>query len=193
VINKKNLLHLPPDDIAIKDAIHVAIVSVRAAQLIEPGQRCGLNQYNEAVPDSKGPGVANPFAKQRYVRGEVLWLLMDQKEIPNVQHMWAHPTIAFDAPTRLVKGNSTIEHYANAFGVTYEQLMEACENVVEGKSTVYRGTKTEDEVEEVQGDCYDLWSEWSSETGHEFEDYGSACCPEYQYPEMPLFTVADDS
>ncbi len=38
---------------------------------------------------------------------------------------------------------------------------------------------------------YDLWSSWSDEVGHEFENHGSECCPEYAYPDGQLFDMSD--
>jgi hypothetical protein len=88
VINKKNVLGKAPFDLGTKDAIHVAIVAVRAGQLVQPGQRCGLNEHREAVPNEKGVGVADPFVKGPILTGTSFWLLMAQDEVPNVQHVW---------------------------------------------------------------------------------------------------------
>ena len=30
----------------------------------------------------------------------------------------------------------------------------------------------------------DIWYEWTNETGNEFENVGSECCPEYNYPSL---------
>ncbi len=50
MINKKNLLGRPPDELGLKDAVHVAIASVRAACAINPGQRCKINDYGGGNP-----------------------------------------------------------------------------------------------------------------------------------------------
>jgi hypothetical protein len=192
MINKKNVLGKPPHELGTKDAIHTAIVSVRAATLIKPGQRCGLNEHREAVPDAKGPGVADPFLKCHISRGEVFWLMLNQEEIPNVHHVWEHPTVDFSPPAREVKLNPVLAGIASDFGVTYQQLMDAAAHVVEKESSApYQGTKTAEEVEtaleELSG--YELWSEWADETGFEFADEGTACCPEPVYPYERLFSV----
>lgn len=193
MINKKNVLGKAPQSLGDKDAIHVAIVAVRAGGLIKPGQKCNLNEHREAVASDKGVGVADPFRKGNITTGQTFWLLLNQDAVPNVRHVWEHPSVDFSPPTREVERNSTIEDAAKHWGVTYEQIMEACAFVVASDdSAVYPGDKTEDELEELaESFCrYDLWSEWSDETGHEFENYGTACCPEYAYPEVHLFTAA---
>ena len=192
MINKRNLLGKVPEELGTKDAIHAAIVSVRAASLIKPGTRCGLNANREAIPAENGCGVADPFRKEAITRGQYFWLLLCQDEIPNVQHVWQHPEIDFAPPTVEVKLNSTLKRQAEEFGVSYEQLMAACAYVV-GKddSAPYPGTKTAEELEKAMddSDSHDMWYEWSEESGHEFENVGSACCPEYNYPEHSIFKV----
>lgn len=191
MINKRNVLGKTPDELGKKDAVHVAIVAVRAGAPIKPGRRIGLNENREAVPNSKGPGIADFSRKKTILRGQIFWMLLDQNEVPNVEHDWKHPTIDFSPPTNEVKKNETIQHCADLFGVTYEQVMEAASYVVRNnKPAPYPGPGTANdrpEVDENEFDSYDFWSEWSRETLHEFENYGSECCPEYEYPECSLF------
>ena len=194
MINKKNVLGKKPSELGLKDAIHTAIVSVRAASVIAPGQRCGLNEHREAKPDVKGPGVADPFRKSNITRGQSFWLLLDQDSVPNVQHVWEHPKVDFTPPEREVELNCTIEELAKELGVTYQQLMDAVEHVVEHESPAeYKGTLTADELDAAQEDIYDLWSEWGSEVGHEFYNAGTECCPEYDYPDCGLFEVKESA
>lgn len=193
MINKKNLLGKAPQSLGDKDAIHVAIVAVRAGRLIKPGERCGMNEHREAVPDDKGIGVADPFRKENILTGQPFWLLINQDAVPNVRHVWDHPSVDFSPPTREIPRNREIQAAAAHWGVTYEQIMDACAFVVaKDKPAPYPGDKTADELGELAEsfEDYDLWSEWSDETGHEFENYGTACCPEYAYPEVHLFTAA---
>lgn len=195
MINKKNLLGKAPQELGDKDAIHVAIVAVRAGSLIKPGQRCGMNEHNEAEPDDKGVGVADPFRKSNILTGQTFWLLLNQDAVPNVRHVWEHPSVDFSPPTREVQRNSEIQDAAEHWGVTYEQIMDACAYVVaKDDSATYPCDKTAEEIDELAEsfEDYDLWSEWADETGHEFYNAGSGCCPEYQYPEITLFKSKQD-
>lgn len=193
MINKKNVLGKHPEELGVKDAIHTAIVSVRAGACVQPGQRCGLNEFNEAVPNPKGPGVADPFLRSPVTRGESFWLLLDQDSVPNVQHVWEHPTVNFAPPTREAQQNKWLAKYADALGVTYQQLMAACDHVVKTDTAAkYPGTKAADELDKAldeEVDMYEVWSEWAGESGHEFANHGSACCPEYAYPEVLFMDV----
>lgn len=191
MINKKNVLGKEPAELGIKDAIHTGIVSLRAGKPIEPGTRCGVNEHGEAVPNPKGPGVADPFRKSTILRGQAFWLLLSQEEIPNVRHEWDHPEFSFAKPTREVVKNLCIKSYADDLGVTYEQLMDAATlRYVSNKFTPYPGTLTQEEYEEKieELERWDFWSEWSEETLNEFENHGTECCPEYDYPDLDIFT-----
>lgn len=190
MINKKNLLGKTPAELGIKDAIHVAIVAVRAGKPIEPGQRCGMNKDREAVPDDKGCGVADPFLKGVITRGQSFWLLLNQDEVPNVAHVWEHPSVDFAPPSAEVVKNKWLQKYADDYGVTYEQLMAAANHVVfNEESAPYPGTKTAEELDKLNDevDSADIWYEWKNETLHEFYNNGTECCPDYAYPDYPLF------
>jgi hypothetical protein len=193
VINRKNVLGKDPEQLGIKDAIHTAIVSVRAGVAMQPGTRCKLNENREAVPDEKGIGVADPFRKGIIACGRPFWLLMGQTEVPNVQHHWDNG-IDFSPPTVEPKRNPTLVSYAKEFGVTYEQILEAGQYVIDHDSPApypKNGTKTAEEVEAANEriDKYDLWTEWADEAFHEFDNHGTSCCPEYDYPDDGLFAV----
>ena len=92
---------------------------------------------------------------------------------------------------------NTLESFATKFGITYQQLMDACNSVVyKDTKFIYPGTKTKEELDQyMEGNYYDikyeLWSEWSNKTNYEFPDYGTECCPEPQYPDGELFTFKE--
>lgn len=81
--------------------------------------------------------------------------------------------------------NGQFNELLNELKVTYQQLMDACTSLVyENKALPYPGTLTEEEYDDLEGDIdyYDIYTSWADETGHEFKNNGSACCPEYDYP-----------
>lgn len=187
MINKKNVLGKAPFDLGEKDAIHVGIVSVRAGAPIHPGQKCSLNDRREAVPNSDGIGVADPFLKSKIAKGQNFWLLISQDKIPNVRHTWELPNVDFSAPTVAVQKNKWLERHAKELHITYEQLMDACAEAVNTwKGVPYPGDLTEEQFEDVY-DKYDIFSEWADEVDYKFDNVGTMCCPEYEYPDV-LFT-----
>lgn len=186
-INKKNLLGKNPIDVGIKDAVHVAIVSLVAGSAIPCGCRIKLNCDNQAIPARDGDkasfGVASPWSG-RIARGERFWGLMDPDSVAAVEHTW-DCDIDFSVKPKPVTENSTIASFAKDCGVTYEQMMQACDTCVRtDRPANYPGTLSQEAVEEAtSNDCYELWSEWAEETGYEFDNEGTECCPEYAYPD----------
>lgn len=189
MINKKTLLGMPPDSLGVKDAIHIAVVSLRAGQLLKPGQNIELNEDGEAIRSRNKKdsfGVVDPFLKNNVMRGESFWGLLSMHEVPNVRHTWDHPKLSFESPITPIKYNSILEHIASELGITYPELMFACRKMIDtDKKTAIQ--KSEDEIYSLNSDynC-ELWSEWSDETGEKFTNNGTACCPEYDYPDFPF-------
>lgn len=198
MINKKNFLGSAPVELGVKDALHVAIVSMRAATSLQSGQRVKVNEFGEVVGiDGKrgGIGVVDPFRKEEHIsRGEYVWICMLPDQVGTVMHTWDHETLDLDVPTREAKKNEYLQRCADDFGVSYKELLDACSRRVYDDVTVPhpRGWSVE-KVEEQNDhfDWYDLWYEWVEETGYEFYNEGTECCPEYDYP-YDLFRGVDE-
>lgn len=187
-INKRALLGTKPVELGIKDAIHVAIVSLRAARKLEPGESFRLNEGGEAVScNSKDSlGVVDPFLKKNVLRNEMFWGVLNPNEVTTVRHHWDHEKYNFGAPTNPPELNAYLEEYAKELEIPYEDLMEACGRCVNvGTPTRYKGPLSHGDLEAKLEDIgRELWYEWSSETGYEFDNVGSACCPEIDYPSV---------
>lgn len=192
MINKKNLLGKTPQELGDKDAIHVAIAAVRAAYMLMPGQHITLNDEREAVAASakQSHGVADPFRKDPILRGDVFWMLLSQDQVPNVQHVWEHPKLDFSPPKKPPSRNSTLESAAKELGISYDMLMDACKYAVETGNpfpcTGPHNTPEKLEAAIERAELHEIFSAWGDETGHEFDNHGSDCCPEYDYPDQLL-------
>jgi len=184
-INKQPSLGRLAQEGGIKDAVHVAIVSCRAGCFLSPGDRVKLNEHREAVNANRKEslGVVDPFLKEDVDKGSFFWLVMNPNATQAVKHVWDHE-VDFTPPDRDVQENKWIKEFADDLGVSYQLLMDAARELVDNdKSTKYEGTATKEKIEEVLDDFYEFWYEWSEETGYEFENFGSACCPEPEYPD----------
>lgn len=189
-INKKTFLGKVPVELGLKDAVHVAIVSLRAGQALSPGDSIKMNANGEAIwcNAKESFGVVDPYRTNKIPRGGYFWCQMNMDEIENVKHVWSHKH-SFDKPTVEFKPNQYLEGYAKNLGVTYEVLMSTLEEYQPNEDRVaYTGTLSEDELEEAQDDLdSDIWYEWSRETGYEFDNIGTECCPEIEYPSRRIF------
>lgn len=190
-INKKRTLGIKPEEAGVKDAIHVAIVSVVAGAALQAGQPFELNEHRHAVP-ARGrnkktlTGVVDPFGDALISRGEVFWGLVNPDHVERVEHHW-DTEVDFSAPAVPVEQNELISDAAKLMGVSYADLMQACATYVKTERPAsYPGTLAETTVKEAieDSDIYitDIYASWADETGYEFYNNGSECCPEYDYP-----------
>lgn len=81
-----------------RDAIHLAVDPVVAAELMVPGEDIGL------LPDGRASrhaptmlGIVDPFLKAPVQPGERFWLVVYPRQIHSLRHVWTHPAFP-DAP-----------------------------------------------------------------------------------------------
>jgi hypothetical protein len=77
-----------------RDAIHVAIVPVRAGYNLEPGQKIGIDSDGEASPTVKKIGVVDPMLESGPNRGDWFYMWMFPDEVKDLRHEWSHPALS---------------------------------------------------------------------------------------------------
>ncbi len=70
-----------------RDAVHVAIISVKAREELQPGQEVSLAEGEPVC------GIVDPFLKEPVPKGEIFWLLMFPNTITGMKHRWTHPAV----------------------------------------------------------------------------------------------------
>ncbi len=75
----------------IRDAVHVAVIPMKAAHLLHPGQHIGLVDQETAGSVEKPIGVVDPFLKTHVKAGERFWLCLYPGSITSLNHVWTHP------------------------------------------------------------------------------------------------------
>lgn len=81
-----------------RDAIHIALAPVTAAERLQPGQRVGLLEEGnrELVGASdRNIGIVDPFLRVDVEAGQRFWLFLFPNTITGMRHVWTHP--AFQA------------------------------------------------------------------------------------------------
>ena|SRR3990167_8584641 len=76
-----------------RDAVHVAVAPVVAAQRLKPGMRIGLLADGRAADesDTKTIGVVDPFLLLPVEKGERFWMFLYPGSITSLRHDWTHP------------------------------------------------------------------------------------------------------
>lgn len=133
----------PPD----RDAIHVAIAPVTAAETLNPGDHIGLvGGSTKLVGTSAHPiGIVDPFLKEQVRRGTQFWMVLYPNTITSLRHDWVHP--AFEPPSitqEYVMSRLWLEDFAaDKGGLSYSELLEAAEKWVKNRIPTSDGGRFE--------------------------------------------------
>ncbi len=88
---------------AYRDAIHVAVAPVEAAENLRPGMRvimrAGKAEYCERE-EYQATGIVDPFLPSGMIvkTGQVFWMLLMPGTITALRHVWQHPAFKVKAP-----------------------------------------------------------------------------------------------
>lgn len=88
-----------PDDVDGRDAVHVAVVAVRAVEVMAPGTDVGikLDIDSNFVEASKyyepHVGIVDPYLDDLVYSGERFWCFLYPRTITGLRHIWTHPEL----------------------------------------------------------------------------------------------------
>jgi len=83
-----------------RDAIHVAIAPVVAADQLDPGQHIGIDSEGLGSLHANKIGIVDPFLKDGVFPGQRFWLFLYPNTVTGMRHHWVHP--AFTAQESVV-------------------------------------------------------------------------------------------
>jgi hypothetical protein len=82
-----------------RDAVHIAIAPVVAAERLSPGQHIGFSDPGDTeMVGSRAAnhiGIVDPFLSAPVYAGERFWMLLYPQTVTGMRHEWEHP--AFQA------------------------------------------------------------------------------------------------
>lgn len=110
-----------PNPGADRDAIHLAVVPVKASERLRPGQRVGLLDDGTAGPATEVLGIVDPFLEDIVPRGVAFWLRLLPDTVTGMRHCWQHPAFAKEAVADTARSYSEqwLRNYANRMN-TYD-------------------------------------------------------------------------
>lgn len=113
------------DATAQRDAVHIAVAPVIAAETLYPGQHVGFveGSTETIAPIAEGArgfqnkpalGIVDPFLTTRVLKGERCWMFLYPQTITSLRHQWTHPAFAAAAEPPLT-GKAESERWLREF------------------------------------------------------------------------------
>jgi hypothetical protein len=162
-----------------RDAVHVAVAPVVAAQILKPGDHIGLvpgstdevMQPNDIVT---AIGVVDPFLKGYVAVGQRFFLFLYPLSITGLRHVWSHPSFSAEGaakptPTDPIEvAKAWIADFAAAMGYTSGRLMDAAERWIENETDGWGDGWTRDDTESYKArwdEFPEFWKHYEVVTG----------------------------
>ncbi len=74
-----------------RDAIHIAVLQVKAGHFLQPGQRITQKDGIAVGTNGIATGIVDPFLKDTVQEGQMFWMLVLPRTITSLRHVWDHP------------------------------------------------------------------------------------------------------
>jgi len=141
-----------------RDAVHIAVAPVIAAESLKPGTRIGFVDADQSYTVSKKAklhvGIVDPFLINQVEKGDKFYMFLFPNTITSLHHMWSHP--AFEQEDKFAKSERTflklqgtveeerrVAEMADQLGTTYDELMDAADRYVEWGEYFVKGGEFE--------------------------------------------------
>jgi hypothetical protein len=148
-----------------RDAIHIAVAPVTAAEKLYPGNHlefsiAGNVEQVVACNPTRGIGIVDPFLTQPVLPGQSFWMFLMPNTITGLRHEWTHP--AFEQETKEISVwwlRDFTETYMH--GLDYDEVVQGA---IEG--SIYSG----DDIDYPSDDVVrEFWKHIEIVTGQKFK------------------------
>ncbi len=166
-----NLMAAPPQT-GLRDAIHVAVVSVTAGGLLCRGDRVKWYRKGMSVVacshSEEAVGIVNPFMDNHYNPGKTVWIMLYPNTVTGMKHHWSHPD--FDqTEDSLELAYATIDRMAETLGMSSYDDCSARDRLIEYANEYCRhqsGCWGSDYYQADPQDWENFWKAYSVVTGN---------------------------
>ena len=79
---------------ADRDAIHLAVIPMMAAETLKPAQRIGIMRDGAAGPSDLVVGIVDPFLVEDVHPGQKFWMCLLPNTVTGMRHHWRHPAFS---------------------------------------------------------------------------------------------------
>ncbi len=147
-----------------RDAIHVAVAPVVAAETLQPGQHIGFTELGNTVrvgTQARLIGIVDPFLKRPVGAGEQFYMLLYQNTVTGMRHEWAHPDFKPVMPQD-ADAEKWLREFATEVDMTLDRLLDAAWDYIKNDEDYCLSFDTPDLVWESRSD---FWKHFEAYTG----------------------------
>jgi hypothetical protein len=121
-----------------RDAVHIAVVPVKASWEHKPGERMGVSDDGTRTDDRRPIGIVDPFLTAPVKEGQTFWLFLFQGSVTTLRHEWTHP--AFPSIGRPpTSARERMERFAWLCRQGYDELIEATGAFLASGDSIHAG------------------------------------------------------
>lgn len=168
-----------------RDAIHIAVVPVKAGAKLAPGTKVKLQNTVDPIVVAAGKrhpsvGVIDPYLDAPVQAGQQCWLYLNPGSITSLRHAWSHPAfpmamVLTDAErakseqvTNMLLGDRQksidfMTELASDLGMSFEAFMSQLEECLESGDSFSTGDNQVDVPD-------DMWKHYEVITGKQLEE-----------------------
>lgn len=110
-----------------RDAIHIAIAPVLAAEKLRPGTHVGIVE-NGFGKCSDPIGIVDPFLTASVDKGSWFWLLLYPNTITSLRHEWVHPAFTAKGVPVASESERWLRDFADEVDADYWEMMEVAKS-----------------------------------------------------------------
>lgn len=148
-----------------RDAIHIAVAPVIAAEDLNPGEgiNFSIKGGKTAVGKSSEPiGVVDPFLKQPVKAGQEFWMFLNPGSITSLRHDWTHPSFTREAFEQDATSMAWLIEYGEEVDMTLKELLDTAREYLKTGDIHCLGFNT---PEIVYNQRSEFWQHFSRYTG----------------------------
>lgn len=156
-----------------RDAIHIAVIALVAAEELHPGWLVSVDDDGLAVRVTepyRSVGVVDPFLSGVVAKGQRCWVLLRANSVTSMRHQWTSPDFPEAGPPATAEERSAavnwLVNFASDKQIAYDEMVEGA---VSGAGAVF-GVDCHGAINAEFGDeTADLfWGHMETVTGSKF-------------------------
>lgn len=106
-----------------RDAIHLAVIPMKASGRLMPGQQVGIVSDGVAGCAAPAIGIVDPFLQVGPSNGQTFWVCLFPGTVTGMRHHWQHPAFGGTPASERELSIAWLKDAAEQLDVSYETLV----------------------------------------------------------------------